>query len=66
MPQVGMTVDQLVDCGCVLANSGNLSSLSTERSGVQRVIIVNYFCPLGAQGIARASVVNGVVDAVYR
>jgi len=63
MPKVGIGTDQLVDCGCLLNDTGSLASASMGNGG-QRIIIVNYVCPLGAQGIARVSVINGVADEV--
>jgi hypothetical protein len=65
----GMSTDQLAACGCLLNKTGSLISApeSRERGGadMQTVIIVNYLCPLGEQGVAFVSVVNGVADAVY-
>lgn len=68
-PEAGMTTDQLVECGCLLNDSGGLAAASMARAaggpGVQTVIIVNYICPLGELGVARVAVTNGVAEAVY-
>ncbi|MCF7984246.1 MAG: hypothetical protein K9L70_07570 [Thiohalocapsa sp.] len=69
-PKPGMTSEQLVACGCLLHDQGGLAlaPVSRSRAGAdtQSVIIVNYICPLGKEGIAIVSVVNGVADRVYR
>ena len=66
---VGMTTDQLAECGCLLNDTGSLSSAPIARSegngNVQSVIIVNYICPLGKEGVARVSVFNGIADGVF-
>ena len=65
----GMTTRQLTECGCLLHESGALNSAAMARAegdaGVQTIIIVNYICPLGEQGVARVSVANGVADAIF-
>lgn len=65
----GMNTDQLAACGCLLNKTGSLRSApeSRDRGGtnMQTVIIVNYLCPLGEQGVAFVSVHNGIADAVY-
>lgn len=67
-PRPGMTIDQLVACGCLLHDSGGLATASVARAeggpNIQTIIIVNYICPLGERGIARVSVTNGIADAV--
>jgi hypothetical protein len=71
-PKPGMTSEQLVACGCLLHDQGGLALAPVSRSrsrasaDTQSVIIVNYICPLGKEGIAIVSVVNGVADRVYR
>ncbi|KAA6184010.1 hypothetical protein F2Q65_13720 [Thiohalocapsa marina] len=64
----GMTIDQLTACGCLLNNSSSVSQLpdSETDADVQRIIIVNYICPQGQQGLASVTVVNGIADAVYQ
>jgi hypothetical protein len=70
MPQVGMTIDQLSACGCVLTQSGGFDAAAAgaaESGGrVRGVIIVSYLCPLGARGFAHVSVRNGVAIEVFR
>jgi hypothetical protein len=68
LPRVGMTVDQLTACGCLLMKTGSLdTAMSAPEHGgrVQRIIVVNYLCPLGAAGFARVIVRNGVADEVF-
>jgi hypothetical protein len=70
MPQAGMSIDQLHDCGCVPMQSGGLDAVAAgaaESGGrVRGVIIVNYLCPLGARGFAYVSVRNGIAEEVFR
>lgn len=65
----GMTTDDLARCGCVAANSrgdGSVMLMSEESLNNTRTIaIVNYMCPLGAAGVARVTVMNGVATTVY-
>jgi hypothetical protein len=69
VPEVGMTTEDLVDCGCRLLDSGALRSGTLVRAeadpAVQTIIVVNYLCPMGRDGLATVSVVNGVADRVY-
>lgn len=69
LPKVGMTTEQLVDCGCRLLDSGTLRSSSVVRAesnpNVQTIIVVNYICPMGSQGLATVSVLNGVAATVF-
>ncbi|MBK5939659.1 hypothetical protein CCR96_10440 [Halochromatium roseum] len=69
LPEIGMTTEDLVSCGCRLMDSGNLGSASVVRSEsspmVQTIIVVNYVCPMGRQGLATVSVVNGVAGEVF-
>lgn len=64
-----MTTEDLVDCGCRLMDSGNLGSGAVVRSEsnpmVRTIIVVNYVCPMGNQGLATVSVVNGVAGEVF-
>jgi hypothetical protein len=64
-----MDTDQLALCGCVSAatRSGYHVPLATEqeRTAAQSVSIVNYMCPLGAGGIAKVVVLNGVAQQVF-
>jgi len=66
----GMSSDQLSDCGCFPAdtrNDGSMMLMSEEaRNNTRTITIVNYMCPLGAAGIARVVVANGVATGVYR
>jgi hypothetical protein len=68
-PAPGMGTDQLAACGCVMHKTGSLTTTPESRDqgglDMQTVIIVNYLCPLGEQGVAFVSVVNGVADRVY-
>jgi hypothetical protein len=69
LPKIGMTTTELVACGCRLRDSGNLRAAALVRAqahpGVQTIIVVNYLCPLGEDGIAMVSVVNGIADQVF-
>jgi hypothetical protein len=64
-----MTTEDLVGCGCRVMDTGNLGSAAIVRSDsspmVQTIIVVNYVCPMGQQGLATVSVVNGVADEVF-
>ena len=64
-----MTTEDLVDCGCRLMDSSTLGSAALVRAQsspmVQTIIVVNYVCPMGEQGLATVSVVNGVADKVF-
>lgn len=70
VPKPGMTTDELAECGCLLHDQGGLALAPVSRSQAsgetRSVIIVNYICPLGREGIAMVSVINGVADRVYR
>jgi hypothetical protein len=70
VPKPGMTTDELAECGCLLHDQGGLALAPVSRSqaggDTRSVIIVNYICPLGREGIAMVSVINGVADRVYR
>jgi hypothetical protein len=50
-------------------DSGNRGSAAVVRSEsnrmVQTIIVVNYVCPMGRQGLATVSVVNGVAGEVF-
>jgi hypothetical protein len=65
----GMSTDDLARCGCVPGNSpgdGSVMLMSEEaRSNTRTVAIINYMCPLGAAGVARVVVLNGIVTSVY-
>ncbi|WP_295884072.1 hypothetical protein [uncultured Thiohalocapsa sp.] len=65
---MGAGTGALAACGCRRHDGGQLGSLPASRSaavgGSETVIIVNYVCPLGAAGVAWATVVNGVVRRV--
>ncbi len=69
LPKVGMTTEDLVNCGCRLMDSSNLGSAAIVRAQsnpmVQIIIVVNYICPMGNQGLATVSVLNGVADEVF-
>ncbi|WP_462320247.1 hypothetical protein [Halochromatium sp.] len=64
-----MTTEDLVGCGCRLMDSSNLGSAAIVRAQsdpmVQTIIVVNYVCPMGDQGLATVSVLNGVADEVF-
>lgn len=68
-PAVGMTIDQLAACGCLLLDNGALASAPMARTAsdaaATSVIIVNYICPLGQEGVARVSVRNGVAEQLF-
>jgi hypothetical protein len=59
-----MSVDDLVLCGCVSADTRSDYHVplgyGDNRGSVTRVAIVNYMCPLGSAGIARVVVKNGM------
>ena len=61
-PAVGMTVDQLMACGCFQAggHGGGALALEDNRGTVGNVTILNYLCPRGSAGIFRILVVNGI------
>lgn len=65
----GMSTDDLARCGCVPANSrgdGSVMLMSEEAlNNTRTVAIINYMCPLGAAGVARVVVMNGVATSVY-
>ncbi len=65
----GMTTDSLALCGCAPAFTGNDGSamlMSEEaQSNTQTIMMVSYMCPLGSAGVAKVTVVNGVVTGVY-
>ena len=65
----GMTTDDLARCGCMASNSrgdGSVMLMSEEAlNNTRTVAIINYMCPLGAAGVARVTVMNGVATAVY-
>ncbi|RKT43423.1 hypothetical protein [Thiocapsa rosea] len=65
----GMTTDDLARCGCVAGNSrgdGSVMLMSEEAlNNTRTVAIINYMCPLGAAGVARVTVMNGVATTVY-
>jgi hypothetical protein len=65
----GMSTDDLARCGCVPGNSpgdGSVMLMSEEaRSNTRTVAIINYMCPLGAAGVARVVVMNGIATSVY-
>lgn len=64
-----MTTEALVGCGCRLMDTGNLGSAGIVRAEsdprVQTIIVVNYICPMGQQGLATVSVLNGVAREVF-
>ncbi len=61
--QVGMTVAELMECGCRMTTSGGASVVS--RSGAQRAVTVsNLACPIGEAGVAVVSVVDGVAQGI--
>jgi hypothetical protein len=65
-PHPGMTAEKLVSCGCIPARSGG-GSVTVEGYGggvSENIILVHYICPRGGGRLARASVVNGVVQRV--
>lgn len=68
-PEVGMSTEQLFECGCAPLDSGNARAsagrLSRSDPGVLTVIAVNYVCPAGKDGFTIVSVVNGVADQVF-
>jgi hypothetical protein len=65
----GMTTDDLARCGCIAGNSrsdGSVMLMSEEAlNNTRTVAIVNYMCPLGAAGVARVAVMNGIATSVY-
>jgi hypothetical protein len=65
----GMTTDDLARCGCIASNSrsdGSVMLMSEEAlNNTRTVAIVNYMCPLGASGVARVAVMNGIATTVY-
>lgn len=65
----GMTTETLAICGCAPAftgNDGTAMLMSEEaQSNTRTVMIVSYMCPLGSAGVAKVTVVNGVVTGVY-
>ncbi|WP_296804867.1 hypothetical protein [Thiocapsa sp.] len=65
----GMTTDDLARCGCIAGNSrsdGSVMLMSEESlNNTRTVAIVNYMCPLGAAGVARVAVMNGIATTVY-
>jgi hypothetical protein len=65
----GMTTDDLARCGCIAGNSrinGSVMLMSEEAlNNTRTVAIVNYMCPLGAAGVARVAVMNGIATTVY-
>ncbi|SDX05826.1 hypothetical protein [Thiocapsa roseopersicina] len=65
----GMTTDDLARCGCAPGNSrgdGSVMLMSEEAlNNTRTVAIINYMCPLGAAGVARVAVMNGVATTVY-
>jgi hypothetical protein len=65
----GMTTDDLARCGCVAGNSrsdGSVMLMSEDAlNNTRTVAIVNYMCPLGAAGVARVAVMNGIATTVY-
>lgn len=65
----GMTTDDLARCGCVAGNSrgdGSVMLMSEEAlNNTRTVAIINYMCPLGAAGVARVTVMNGIATTVY-
>lgn len=69
-PAPGMTTNALALCGCfsVGGQGGYRAGSAGDRSQIpgRGVIILNYFCPLGPEGIAKVVVVNGVAREVYR
>ncbi|MFB1485607.1 MULTISPECIES: hypothetical protein [unclassified Thiocapsa] len=64
-----MTTDDLARCGCIAGNSrsdGSVMLMSEEAlNNTRTVAIVNYMCPLGAAGVARVAVMNGIATTVY-
>lgn len=64
----GMTIDELVQCGCVAANAGSASVASgadpDSAETLRTVTVGTYSCPLGGAGLARVSVLNGVADEI--
>ncbi|NCA69742.1 MAG: hypothetical protein EOM91_06475 [Sphingobacteriia bacterium] len=66
----GMTTDMLSQCGCFpgdTRNDGALMLMSeSSRNNSMTINIVPYLCPLGAAGVARIQVINGVASTVYR
>jgi hypothetical protein len=69
LPEVGMTTEALAGCGCKLVNTGQAGSAAAVQAesgpSVQTIIVVNYLCPMGKQGLATVSVVNGVASEVF-
>jgi hypothetical protein len=65
----GMTTDDLARCGCIAGNSrsdGSVMLMSEEAlSNTRTVAVINYMCPLGAAGVARVTVMNGIATTVY-
>jgi hypothetical protein len=45
---------------------GSSSIVRAEaNANVQTIIVVNYVCPMGAQGLATVTVLNGVANRVF-
>jgi hypothetical protein len=63
-----MDFDQLVQCGCALAETNGdfsmPSSSNASRGPVTRVAILNLLCPLRGRGIAKVVVINGVASEI--
>jgi len=63
-----MDFDQLVQCGCVPAEThGDYSVASSSNASggeVTRVTTLNLLCPLRGQGIAKVVVINGVASEI--
>lgn len=64
-----MSTNDLAACGCRLMDSGNLGAAALVRAEsdplVQTIIVVNYICPMGQEGLATVSVLNGVASEVF-
>jgi hypothetical protein len=64
-----MSTNELYGCGCRLMDSGNLGSASLVRAEsdplVQTIVVVNYVCPMGREGLATVAVLNGVASEVF-
>jgi hypothetical protein len=65
-PRRGMTSAELVSCGCEMVDSGGAATRGGPSGPPETAVTVaDYVCPAGGAGLARVSLVDGVVREVF-
>ena len=62
--EVGMTVGELLNCGCSMSRTFTPTQAPPGTQGSQIVTTVNYICPLQENRFARVSVYKGTAREI--